>query len=727
MWYFFLSCTSTEIVPLRSDIEKNFDLVDAIDPMIATGGIGFGVGCAYPGSSHPLGMVKLSPDTSNEWLNSEGYYRGGGYHYDDVHIEGFSHMHLHGIGLTDYGVLAVMPVNGMNADRTHRTGMSARFSHEDETVVAGRYSVTLEDAQVDLGVTPHTGLHRYAFTAEEPVLLLDLGHSLGRGVVTSGEVSIEDNGQRLTGWMIHDGEMSDSYPIYFVAELDQSPQAFGVWDSDELQPATSEAFAENQDVRLGAWLEFPSNTTVSLRVAISNVDLEGAQANFQAEHTGFDMEQTWQNSEDAWRDALANINARGGTEAQQRIFATALYHTLQMPTLFSDVDHRYRGFDGEIHNHGRPFYTDFSLWDTYRTTHPLYTFLWPDLHADLLWSLGKMVTEGGGIPRWPLANTDTGIMLGTSLNIVFAEAVRKGVQNFEEDELYNHLVDYMWNGVEPTFGAPPSLSWLDDPGWYPADFVGRSTAWNLEQAIGDAALGLLAQEKGDDEVAEGLLERSETYQNLYDPQVGFFHGRNLDGTWADFNSEDGWLDDYAEGNARQYLWLVPQNPSNLFELMGGTEVALARLQRHFEEMEDESGENTALPEMWYWHGNEVGLHVPHFFALLGEKSEGNEWIRWLQNNRYSDTPEGLAGNDDGGTLSAWYVFSALGLTPLPGTTDYVLGEPMFEHVRVDNGREVMEIARIGNGEVDAVFVDGEPWTQATISHDDLGHLRFELH
>ena len=698
--------------------EEPVRLLDKVNPFIATGGIGYGVGCAFPGAGRPFGLVKVSPDTSDEFSISAGFYRGGGYHYDDVHIEGFSHMHLHGIGLTDYGILAVMPTDGMSPEKTTRIGYQARFEHSQEDASPGRYEVTLEAAKVQLTATDHTALHHYSFTAAEPTLILDLGHSLGRGVVTTANV--ETDGEIIEGEIWLTGEMSDNFPIYFSARLDQPAQSWGIWNHDSYQPASHQATASNEDVSLGLWMHF-DRTEVSLRVALSNVDLEGARNNLQAEHDGFDFESAAEQAKEDWASWLDDVEIWGGTAEQQEIFATSLYHTLLMPTLFSDVDGRYRGFDGQIQQADRPFYTDFSLWDTYRTTHPWYTLVWPRTHEDFLWSLSRMAVEGNGLARWPLANSDTGVMLGTSLNIVFPEAYQKGLRNFAEDTLYTLAVDAMLQRQELDFGAPPNLQTYEELGYYPADF-GRSVAWTQEQSIADYALSRMAQEKGDTEDAEQLLARASNWKNVFDPAVGFFHARERSGEFTEFDSEILWLDEYAEGNARQYLWLAPHDPEGLFDLLGGQAASLARLHEMFEEMEDEEDDLIGVPENWYWHGNEPGLHIPWLFALAGEPEATRQWSHWLLQNRYSTAAAGIAGNDDGGTLSAWYLFASMGIYPLAGTTRYVIGEPIFDKIRIPEAG--IEIRKQGTGELSTIMVNDTIWTDYELSHSQLQELVF---
>ena len=717
--FFFLACTANK----ESDLGDPVALIDYVDPMIATGGVGYGVNCGYPGANVPLGMVKLSPDSASATDGADGYYRGGGYHYDDVKIQGFSHMHLYATGITGHGVLATMPVDGMSLARTTRDGYGAAFSHDQEWATPGHYEVHLDGVEVELTATDHTGLHEYRFDSSvvEPTVLIDVAHSMGRGEVTDGWISVDADLQSFEGGLTMDGELGGPFPMWFYGQLENPALAAGTWGADELSLELNRTQVENQPI--GAWLELSPGATMRMRIALSNVDLEGAKLNFQNQHRGWDIATDVADARQRWEEKLSAVEVWGGSESERQIFATALYHSLQMPSLYSDSDHRYRGFDGQIHQANRPFYSDFSLWDTYRTTHPLYTLLWPELHSDLLWSLSRMATQGNGLPRWPLANADTGVMLGTSVNIVVAEALLKGIGDFEAAPLTELAVDALLNGAPLEFGAPPDLDAYAELGYWPADEVGRSVAWTQEQSVADFALGSWLQQDGQTEAAAVLLERSGYWQNLWNPETGFFHGRNRDGSFSELTSESQWTEDYAEGNARQYLWMAPHDPETLMATIGPDH--LDRLRQFFEQMVVNDDSPPGLPETWYWHGNEIDLHAAFLFATAGAPEETNQWVQWIMENRYRAAPDGLAGNDDGGTLSAWYVWASMGLYPLAGTDRYVLTTPIWEQVRVALPNGELLISRASDpAQRNELSLENNPLDQAELRHHQLGRLRF---
>ncbi len=720
--------------PDDAEPDDPVDLIAWVDPLIGTGGFGYGVGSGTPAATRPFGLVKAGPDTSDQYGASFGVYRGGGYHYDDVHIEGFSHMHLHGVGGTDYGLVALMPSDGFDASRTSRPGYRAVFRHEDETVEPGRYAVRLDDpaVQVDIVAGTRTALHRYAFEASvaQPTLILDVCHTLGDGVCLSGQVSLDPEAGTVRGEALTWGDLADPFPVWFTAVFDPPPVAWGTWTEGELREGATAAMASagpaslweqpDEGASLGAWLRFDART-VRVRVALSTTDAAGAEANLAAEHDDFDQDAELTEARTAWETVFAPIRVWGGTEDQRRIFATALYHTHMMPTLWSDADGRYRGFDRQVHEDG-PYWTDFSLWDTYRTVHPLYTLLWPDTHRALLGSLARMAEQGGALPRWPIADWDGGFMVGTPAAIVAAEAWIKGLRDFGEDSIFPAAVAVATGAVDAPYGAPPDVATLEATGWYPADVVGTSVANLQELNIADAALAAAEGAPGvDAATAAHLAERSGWWANVWDPEVGFFHARLSDGSFDDFPSESAWLDEYAEGNARQYLWLVPQDPEGLFATLGGEEAAVARLEAFFEgaRAEYEAGED-GLPDPYYWHGNEADLHAAWLFALAGRPDLTREWVRWIEETQYGTGADGLAGNDDAGTLSAWYVWAAIGLYPLAGSDRYVLGDPLFDRVEIDReDGTTLVIERLGGGEVEAVRVDGEPWEAPDIRHAEL--------
>ena len=690
------------------ELLNGVNLVEKVSPMIGTGGIGYGVGCGFPGPGWPFGLVKVSPDTSAANGAAVGAYHGGGYHADDGYIQGFSHMHLYAVGLTDYGLLAIMPTDGMvdgaGQPRTTEDGYRAAFDKSTEQARVGWYEVTLTEPAVEVALTStaHTALHRYRFPPEvaEPTLIIDLGHLMAGGFILDGELELEPETGRARGRLRQDGAMSRPFDLYFELSVDPPPAEWGAWsDPAVFEPgavsAQSAGGTEDASARLGMALRFSAvsggTREVRVRVAISTVDAEGAAANYEAEHSGYDLEQTLADTEAAWAEQFAPIRVFGGTNDEQVIFASALYHSAMMPTQFSDVDGRYRGFDQAIHDDpGHRFYSDMSLWDTYRTTHPLYTMLWPDQHMEILRSLQAMDLQGDGLPRWPIAHWDGSFMVGSPADIVLAEAAQKGIVPPDLNLTLARTVDVALGRRSPAMARRADPVRYGELGYRPAEWGGSSVSTTQELALADhalaaahAALGEAASGISAADAAE-LDRRGGFWRNLYNPETGFFQAKTEAGAWIPLQSESAWDDAYAEGNARQYRWLVPHEPEALAALMGGEAAALVHLTELFEEAEiDALDDIRGVPEAWYWHGNEVDLHAPHLFALYGQPAQGRRWVQWVMNTWYNTGVDGIAGNDDGGTLSSWYVWSAMGLYPLAGTDRYVLGLPIFSKVEID--------------------------------------------
>ncbi|NOY27830.1 MAG: glycoside hydrolase family 92 protein, partial [Oligoflexia bacterium] len=426
------------------------------------------------------------------------------------------------------------------------------------------------------------------------------------------------------------------------------------------------------------------------------------------------------------------------TEDDRTKLATALYHNLQMPTIFSDVDGRYTGFDKQIHTSDHVYHTDYSLWDTYRTTHPLYTLLWPDWHRDILASLADMAQQGGNLPRWAAATGDAESMLGTPADIVWAEAWSKGIRGWGEDIVLPIAMAVALGQTDPPYGGRPDVSLLDTFGYSPADDQSNSVAWTQECAISDYALAEAASGMGWPDQAATLRRRSDAWSRLYNPETGWIQARYQDGSFVELSDPGVWNDMYAEGNARQYLWLAPQDPEALFDVLGGDDVALARLTEMMEQTAAEEDDRLeAVPNSWYWHGNEPSLHIPWLFGLAGRPDQSRYWVRWVMDTYYGTGPDGLTGNDDAGANSAWYVFAAMGIYPLAGTQRYVLGLPAFSQIEWDvdgpDGSAPFTISSDVNpldglATVD-ITLNGVDWPSPFLSHDYLkpgGSLHFGL-
>jgi predicted alpha-1,2-mannosidase len=691
-------------------------LVEAVDPFIATGGPGYRVGSSHPGATVPFGMVKVGPDTSASW-GGLGAYHCSGYYYDDTHIEGFSHFRMHGTGVPDYGNILFMPTLGWDPDKREEEGYRTEFSHDDEWAEPGVYGVTLANGiEVTLAATRHAAQHRYTFPADaagEPVVLIDLEHNLF-GSSLGGEITVDLARGTVAGKMINSGSFNgEGFPIWFFAVFDEGIASFGTWADDE----GVEGRAAATGIDLGAWI-VPVSRDPSIRVAISLTGPEGARANLEAELGPQAIEGTAADAWDAWEAALDRVEIDGATDTERAIFATAMYHALQMPQEHGDADGRYASFDGTLREaEGWTYHNDFSLWDTYRTAHPLYNLLYREKSRDFARSLLAMAEEGGAFPAWPVANKDSEVMLGAPADIVLADTWVKGVTDWDMESAWPRLFDQAMGIGSIPYNARPDVPTLERYGYYPSDLVGASVAWTQENAWADHALAQLAQSLGESDAAAHFAWRSYTWRNQYDPAVGFFHARLSDGTFAPFN-EFAWAHEYTEGNSWQYLWMGWFQPDALADVLGGRDAALARLDTFFVEAEKEGVLD--FPQTYYWHGNEPDIHAAWLFALWGDRDATWKWVRWIAENHYAAAPVGLAGNDDAGTLSAWYVFAAMGFYPIAGTTTYVVSAPLFEEVRFDVAGGEFTTRRIGSGDhIVEVRLNGRPLTGATFQHREI--------
>lgn len=722
--------------PLAPPIAVTRPLVRWVDPFIGTAGLGYGVGSTFPGPQRPFGMVRPGPDTTQP-DGALGFEHCSGYDHDDTLVTGFSLTRMHGTGIPDYGVPGLMPVVGMSAERTRQDGYRAALDKATEEASPGYYRVELGEPAiaVELTATDRVALMRFAFPAAagaEATVLLDVGHVIGDCEIGDGEVEIDPARGEVSGFTVavcgYSGRIG-GMPVYFAARADRPPVAHGVWQAGAL--AAGETHRRGPDT--GAWLSFDAaaEPQVVVAVGISFVDVAHARANLDAEDGGLDFDGVRAESEAVWEQALGRLEVEARSERELRMVYTALYHTLLMPTLASDVDGSYRGLDREVHlAEGYRYYTDLSLWDTFRTLHPWLALVYPEWQLDFLRSLSAMARDDRYVPRWPLGIGETGGMVGDSGALVVADGWLKGLRDFDVDTAYEALLRGAMAAPEPGHPGRGGIEAYMELGWVPIESGGASASVTLEYAYADFALARLAGELGHAEDAALLRARAGNYANLYDPATGFLLGRHADGSFPTDVDLDSWQDWYAEGNAWQYLWYAPHDLEGLAALLGGPDTLLSRLDDLFER--SARRRRTPLPDPYYWQGNEPDLHAPWIFAAFDEPARTARWTRWVQTQRYGDGPDGLPGNDDGGTMSAWYLFAALGLYPITAETHYLLGAPTLPHavVHLPGGDLVIEAPTASEAAVPggAITLDGHPLARARVEHDALvdgAVLRFE--
>lgn len=676
-----------------------------VNPLIGTGGITFLCGNNFPGATAPFGMVRLSPDTITD--------RGGkasnmsGYFYGDQKILGFSHTRLVGTGAIDGGNFLVVPATTPLTQDDLTSTWAFQFSHEQETAFPGFYGVWLPETQVlaELTASKRVGVHRYTFTSgQTPYLRLNICSALGKGRCTEGQVAISKDGRELHGCARTFGSFSSRFggsKVYFAARLDRPVAQSRLWSADQLLDKSQSTSGD----QIGVELQFDQSDqsqSIELQLAISYVSIENAYENLNSEVADQSFDQVLQQAIADWESKLGLVTIEGGDASEQTCFYTALYRSMNMPTTFSDVNGQYHGFDKQVHQaNDFVYYTDMSLWDTFRTTHPLYTLLLPGYQRDMVVSLVEMSRQGGYLPRWPSGSGYTNSMFGTPADLVIAETYLKGIRDFDVETAYEKILS---TALRPTpAGAPFSGREGIDPyirfGYCPSDLMKESVSRTLEYCYADFAIGKLAEALGHKQDAELFLKRAQSYKNLWNPQTQFFHPRDSQGeflkdfrplmlTYTDVTGK--YTSAYVEGSAMQWRWAVPHDPDGLVELMGGRERLVEQLQEFFAKSTPEVGK---IPNAYYWQGNQPDLFAAFLFNSAGRPDLTQHWTRWILRHKYSDDEAGLDGNDDGGTLSAWYVLASLGIYPVAGTDRYELTRPLWQRAVIRLGDRPLVITQ----------------------------------
>jgi predicted alpha-1,2-mannosidase len=737
-----------------------------VDPFIGTGG--FPVYTAaddFPGPSMPFGMVRLSPDTDFFLKNSTIDFSSipvlgefipsganpvstAGYYYGDKNIIGFSHTRLVGTGASDGGHFRVIPSVGENAYENYNTGIYHTFSHDQEIAFPGYYAVRFSEKNIlaELTASERVGIHRYTFSAKEtPHILIDVA-SILKGRTEQGEVKITPESQTITGAIKTHGSFSGRYggiKVFFVAQFDQPFANIAVWDDNALHQNTKAARGN----KVGADISFQKSDkelTVVLKLGISYVSLENARQNLEVEAADKSFEEILSETQKAWDKNLNLIHIEGGTGEQQKTFYTALYHSLQMPTIFNDVNGQFIGFDKKIHKtEGYRYFTDLSLWDTFRSVHPLYTLIKSKDQRDMMVSLVEMSKHGGGkLPRWPSGAGYTGSMLGASADIVISEAYQKGITDFDVETAYQAMRNVALDIELPEskFNARTGITEYLKYKYCAAELMDEAVSKTLEYAYADDAISKLATALGKTEDAKLFKEHSLYYKNVWNPETQYFQARNSDGnfvekfdplklTYLDFSRE--YTDDYVEGSALQWRWALFFDPEGLISLFKSSEYFVSELNDFFAQSNPTLGRWT--PGSYYWHGNEPDIHASYLFNSAGRPDLTQKWVRWIMDNKYSADYFGIEGDDDAGTLSSWYVFSAMGFYPVAGSDVYQLGAPLFKSAVINMGENKLKVIANnyspGNIYVNKVWLNGDLLDRTWFKHSEIangGELRFEM-
>ncbi|MCB9169430.1 MAG: glycoside hydrolase family 92 protein [Flavobacteriales bacterium] len=623
--------------------------IDLVDPFVGTGGHGH----TFPGACVPNGLVQLSPDT-----RTDGYrdWDGcGGYHYSDSLIYGFSHTHLSGTGVADLCDVLVMPMSGgYSFDPSE---YRSHFAHANEVAHTGYYSVYLDgpQADVELTATARVGMHRYTFrSGEDAFLVLDLRHRdklLACSIQASGAQEVVGE-RRSSSW-------ADDQHLFFCIRFDHP------------------VLEHNGDAEKAAF-SFGPIASLQVKVGISAVSIEGARANLEAEIPGWDFDKVREQAEEAWNAKLGKIEIQGGTPEQQRIFYTALYHCYVVPYVFNDVDGNYRGMDGAVHHADHNVYTVFSLWDTFRALHPLMTILEPEMTNDFIRTFLLQYQQGGKLPVWELWGNETNCMIGYHSVPVIADAYMKGIRGYDADLALRAM-------VASAMQDDPCLEAYRARGYISSTDCSESVSKTLEYAYDDWCIARMARAMGRDSLANAFQLRAHNWQNLFDPTVRFFQARQNGGFIHPFDPYEVNFH-FTEANAWQYSLFVPQDIQGLAALLGGRDSLGSRLDALFTAHTNTTGRDQSDISGLigqYAHGNEPSHHMAYLYSDAGRPADTRRMARRIMEELYHDAPDGLAGNEDCGQMSAWYVLSAMGFYPVtPASDRYVLGYPLFDEVRI---------------------------------------------
>jgi predicted alpha-1,2-mannosidase len=676
-----------------------------VNPLVGTGGYPWVCGNNFPGAMVPFGMVRLGPETISSILHQRALNTSG-YYYSDDQILGFSHTRLNGTGATDGGHFLVTPALVALNPRTLGRSPRISFTHREETASPGYYAVRLPklDTLVELTATPRVGVHRYTFPqSSTPHLRFDVMNALGGRRSTEGKLRMLPEAAELEGSARTFGTFAARYggiKVYFVGKVNVPWADFTLWQDATVFPGKIEADGNH----IGVDLSFAATNRpppVTLKLAISYVSVENARANLNAETADKDFDQIRAQAQNAWEEKLSSIRIQGGTEAQRKIFYTALFRVFQMPTVFNDANGDYLGFDRHVHRVSDfQYFTDLSLWDTFRTTHPLYVLIANREQRDMLVSLVKMLEQGGWLPRWPAGCGYSNSMLGTPADVVIADSYLKGIQDFDVEKAYQAMRSTALGPTPPgaAFSGRQGISEYLQHGYCPAGLVKRSISRTLEFAWADHAIARLAAKLGHDQDAALFGKHAQFYRNVWNPKNQFFQPRDAAGNFVEpfkpllltyLDWKDKYTQDYVEGSAMQWRWAVPFDAEGLISLFRDRTYFVSELDRFFAKSTTTMG--AWNPGPYYWHGNQPDINAAYLFNEAGRPDLTQKWARWILEHKYGTSYDGIDGNDDAGTLSAWYVLSALGIYPEAGSDRYQLGTPLFEKAEVKLAGGILDI------------------------------------
>ena len=719
--FFAYSCATPE------KTENKTDFTAYVDPYIGSGEHGH----VFVGANVPFGAVQVGPQNI-----FKGWDWCSGYHYSDSIIIGFSHTHLSGTGCSDLGDILLMPYTGevrtARGEQDNIEGAaSSYYKHANEAVAPGYYSLLMDNGvKAELTATERVALHRYTYpSGSEHRLLINLKEGIGDKAYDTYLKKIDEytiEGYRFSkGW-------SPRHKVFFTVKCDQPIESLAVFNDDE---AAGNDELTGESVK-GVITFKGDSPTALVKVAISSVSCENALANLRAELSHWDFDEVRNEAIDKWNDQLSCISIDTKDERAKKVFYTAMYHAFIAPTLYCDANGDFRGHDDKVYtNNTWKNYSTFSLWDTYRTLHPLFTIIKPQYVSDLVNSMLSIYDQQEKLPIWPLIGGETDQMPGYSAVPIIADAYLKGFTGFDADRAYRYMV------ASSVYEKQNGVPYVLEKGYIPCDKVREATSIAMEYAADDWGIALMAKKMGKTEDYQNYLKRGKYYTQYFDKDINFIRPKMNDGSWRtpyDPIQSIHSVGDFCEGNGWHYTFFVPQHPEGLIELMGGDAPFISKLDSLFL-VEGELGEN-ASPDIsgligMYAHGNEPSHHVTYLYPYAGEQWKTAEKVRYIQDVFYTDQPEGIIGNEDCGQMSAWHIMSALGFYQVnPSNGVFVFGSPLFDKasVHLPEGKTFEVVAQNNSKEnvyIQSVLLNGKPYNNSYILYDDIvkgGNLTFVM-
>lgn len=707
-WFALPLCMGLACTPAPQEKVEE-DLIGYTNPMIGTDF----TGNTYPGAQVPFGMVQLSPDNG-----LPGWDRISGYYYPDSTIAGFSHTHLSGTGAGDLYDISFMPVTNPYKTGAEPLGIYSSFSHNDESASAGYYRVLLKDynINVELTATERCGIQRYTFPEAESSIFLNLKKAMNWDFTADSHIEVVDS-CTIRGYR-HSWGWSPKQYIYFQTRFSRPFDAFQL---------DTTAITTKDKGRIGtaaiARFDFKTkqNEEILVTTALSGTSMEAAARNLEAEAPKDDFDFYMKQAQENWTKELAKIEVTSDDADKKTIFYTAMYHAMLAPTIYSDVDGSYFGPDGQVHQaEGWTNYSTFSLWDTYRASHPLFTYLQPERVSDMIQCFLHFYEQHGALPLWNLYGWETDMMIGYHAVPVIVDAYLKGIGDFDPVKALEACVttanrdDYR------------SIGFYKEKGYVASDHENWSMSKTMEYAYDDYCIARMAEAMGEKEIADEFYRRSQNYRNVFNPETSFMQPRDSKGNFIPNYDPEAYIEDICESNGWQYYWSVAHDIDGLIELTGGEARFAERLDSMFTY---ETADKSKLPIFstgmigQYAHGNEPGHHVIYLYNRVKQPWKTQQYAAQVMHTLYKNTPDGICGNEDCGQMSSWYVFSAMGFYPVdPISGQYEIGSPIFPEVKMylANGKTFVVRAENVSDEniyIQSVTVNGQPYNKSYITHE----------